>query len=628
MPDGELKLGPQQRSFDAANLTVRKGDGGITKLAFSASSEQGVDRWYGKEVLEHSEKAVRLDRVRNGNVPLLFNHDWSDPIGMIDSARLVDGRMEVEAHLFATARVSDIATMIDGGLRNISIGYRTHVVEEEKKSNTFTARDWEPYEISVVTVPADPTIGIGRAQDEQAIAVRVITRTEPNPTAGTAELKGVTMTTAAVVEEKPAAGGTAVTIDDRSAVQVETDRIKAIDNICDANNIAPQTRAKWKASGAGFEVVSRELTDILKERGKDNPTAVADIGLTKREVESYSLFRMMQAVLKGDPKLAGFETRCHEAVAQNVQERLGRGAQAETNFFVPGEVLKAQVGMQKRDIVAGTGAAGGFLVETANVGFIELLRNRSVVFNMGATRLSGLSGNVAIPRQTAGATAGWMSTEAGAGAALSDQTFGQLAMTPKTVVAATQISRQLQLQSDPSAEGIVMMDLAKQVALAVDSAALSGTGASGQPTGIINTAGIGGFTGTSITYVLLLDSQTDLALANTLGPSCGYVAHPAATTILMTRQRFASTDTPLWEGSMLDGRVIGFRAMTSNQMPASRALFGDFSQVVIGEWGVLELAVNPVANFLAGIIAIRAMYSVDVGVRYPAAFSYASNNVT
>jgi hypothetical protein len=79
---------------------------------------------------------------------------------------------------------------------------------------------------------------------------------------------------------------------------------------------------------------------------------------------------------------------------------------------------------------------------------------------------------------------------------------------------------------------------------------------------------------------------------------------------------------------MLDGQCLGFRGMSSNQMPASRLLFGDFAQVVVGEWGVLELAVNPVENFLAGIIGLRAMYSVDVGVRYAGAFSYASNNVT
>jgi HK97 family phage major capsid protein len=308
--------------------------------------------------------------------------------------------------------------------------------------------------------------------------------------------------------------------------------------------------------------------------------------------------------------------------------KLGRGAQAENNFFIPAEVLKAQVHRQQRDIVAGTGSAGGFLVETANVSFIDLLRNRSVLFNMGARRLSGLVGNVAVPRQNGAAVANWMSAESGTGAAFSDQTFGQMALTPKTVVAATRISRQLQLQSDPSAESIVMSDLAAQVALAVDQAGLNGSGASGQPTGIITTGGIGAFTGTSITYALLLNSQTDLAVANTLTEGCGYVSHPLATELLMTRQRFTSTDTPLWTGNMLNGQCIGYRAMTSNQMPASRLLFGDFSQVVVGEWGVLELAVNPVENFLAGIIGLRAMYSVDIGVRYSGAFSYAANNLT
>jgi hypothetical protein len=93
----------------------------------------------------------------------------------------------------------------------------------------------------------------------------------------------------------------------------------------------------------------------------------------------------------------------------------------------------------------------------------------------------------------------------------------------------------------------------------------------------------------------------------------------------MQRQRFSGTDTPLWTGSVLDGQVAGFRGTTTTQVTAASMTFGDFEQVVIGEWGLLEIALNPYANFTSAITGIRAMQSVDVGIRQAAAFSRATS---
>ena len=89
--------------------------------------------------------------------------------------------------------------------------------------------------------------------------------------------------------------------------------------------------------------------------------------------------------------------------------------------------------------------------------------------------------------------------------------------------------------------------------------------------------------------------------------------------------KFTSTASPIWEGNVLDGNVDGFRAMSSLQLPTANILFGDYSQVVIGEWGMLEIAMNPYANFAAAITGIRAIQTVDVGVRQAGAFSLAAS---
>jgi HK97 family phage major capsid protein len=303
--------------------------------------------------------------------------------------------------------------------------------------------------------------------------------------------------------------------------------------------------------------------------------------------------------------------------SKEITKRTGRDGRTESSFFVPLDV-------QQRDLTVGTNSAGGYLRATDNLSFIELLRNRMVAYTLGARRLSGLVGNVTIPKQTTAATAYWLANE-GTSITEGNQVFGQLALTPRTVGAYTQVSRLLQLQSSPDVDGIVMSDLAKQIAIAADLATLAGTGTE-QPTGITQTASIGSVTGTSLAAAGIIEFQTDVAANNALNGSLGYVTTPAVAGLLMARPELPSTGTTrLWQGNLQEGSLFGIRAITSAQMSSATMLFGDWSQVVVGEWGVLELAVNPNDDFAKALTGIRAMYTMDVGVRYAGAFSYASS---
>jgi HK97 family phage major capsid protein len=241
---------------------------------------------------------------------------------------------------------------------------------------------------------------------------------------------------------------------------------------------------------------------------------------------------------------------------------------------------------------------------------------------MGARMMGGMVGNVTIPRQTASAATTWLSTEATA-ITEGQPTLGQLSLSPKHVGAYTEISRLLALQASPDAESLVMSDLAQSVGLAVDLAALAGSGAAGQPTGITATAGVGSVVGTSLAYAGMLEFQTDIG--NALAESCGYVTTAAVAALLAARVKFASTASPLWDGSLLDADACGFHGMSSAQVPAATMIFGDWAQLVIAEWGSLAIEVNPYANFQAGIIGVRALYAVDIGVRMPSAFSVATS---
>ena len=602
----KLKVGPQQRDL-AANVELRKVDGKRTTLSLSASSTTPVERFYGTEVLSHEKGAIRMERVRGGAVPLLFNHNWDDPVGMITGGRLEGERFLVDAELFATERAAEIERMVDGGLKNVSIGYRVHEFTVQEKTETYTATDWEPLEISIVTVPADPTVGVGRAQDEgaQPVRLRVVQASTPAARAAIQENEDMTQATAAA---GASAEPTVQVIDNGMQERL---RIVAITRMAENHNLNSETRDAWIGEGVSVEAAAQKVLDIIAERSKNTPKPAA-LGLSKEEARRFSIARAIMAVGDKNWSKAGFEAECSQAIAQ----RLGKPVDNDRTIYVPLEV-------QQRDLLVATGSLGGNFVQTDVTGFIELLRNRSVVMAMGATMLSGLRDSVAIPRQVTPGTAFWLAAETTA-ITESQQTIGQLTLSPKNVGAYTEYSRQLLLQSTVQVEGFINADLAAVIGLAVDSAAISGPGTAGQPTGILSTSGIGTANptaGTNVVYSDLIRFQTAVAASNALFGGAGYVTTPTVAGILMGKSRFANTDTPLWNGGLLDGTVAGLRGLASLQIGSGQALFGDFSKLVIGEWGVLQLEVNPYANFQAGIYGIRAFYSCDVGVRYPAAFA-------
>lgn len=357
---------------------------------------------------------------------------------------------------------------------------------------------------------------------------------------------------------------------------------------------------------------------IGAQQASQHPRRLLDqLGVTSREERRYSLSRALLAV-GTDASPSGYEAEIDQAMRREfkIEPRTNGG------IFIPTGVALT------RDLTAGTPSAGGYLVGTDNIGesFIDLLRNKLVAVAMGAQLMTGLRGNVTIPKQSASATAYWLANESTT-ITESQPTLGQVALSPKNVGAYTEFSRQLLLQSNPSVDRMIANDLARVVGLAIDAASINGSGASGQPTGIINTAGIGAVVGTSIDYAKVLEFQTDVAAANALidGPTCGYVTTPTVAGLLKQRYAVASTYSPLWEGNLVEGKVAGMRAMASGQMPAGSMLFGDWSQLILGEWGMLEIASNPFANFQSGLIGIRAMQTVDIAVRMPGAFSYASS---
>ena len=581
-------------------------------LTFPASSEEPIERWYGMEVLSHEKAAVRLTRATAGAMPLLFNHDLDQPIGMITSARVEHNRLMVDANLFGSARALEVKAMIDGGLRNVSIAYRVNVIEENKKTDTFTVIDWEPLEVSIVTVPVDYTVGIGRQESEYD--VRMLTNSQQKERA-----------MPEVIDEKK----NEIQDDGKKITgrEAEKERRQACLNLGTSNRIDPRVVDRWIADGTPLTQVANEILDVMEERGKQKPLENSRIGLSASETKRYSLFKAIRALRFGGQNAqfmteAAFEMECSQAVAK----RLGKHQGA--SFLVPSEMLERPLPEDavKRAMATTPGAKGGYLVNVTNMGFIDILRNRSVAMAMGARVLSGLVGNVTFARQTGKPTVTWQAGE-GTSVTAADQALGQLSMTPKTCIAITDVSEQLLAQSSPSAEAFVMADLAADVAIdGVDASVIKGTGGA-QPLGIENTTGItSAQDSATATYAKILAFPVAAGTVNAIRGNPGWVTNIAGAAVLMQRQRFTSTDTPLWEGNLLNGSCVGFNAMSSEQLASGHLIFGSWDEVVIGEWGVLELSTdNGGTRFNTAQVGIRAMWMVDVMIRYPQAFTVSVN---
>jgi HK97 family phage major capsid protein len=265
--------------------------------------------------------------------------------------------------------------------------------------------------------------------------------------------------------------------------------------------------------------------------------------------------------------------------------------------------------------------------------FIDLLRNKMVLMKLGARKLGDLQGNVQLPKQTGAATLQWTGENPGSAVTASDQTTGNLTLNPKTAMAQTLYSRQFIIQSSIDAEQFVREDLAAINAIGLDLAGLVGTGASNQPTGIANTSGVTvvaiGTNGGAITYNLVIDGQTALEANNIPLVSPGVAATPGIKGKLRKTAKLANTiSNAIWED---DDTVAGFAAASTNQLPQTLTkgtgtnlhmmIIGDFAQVIMAEWGAMEIIADPYTQAGKGNVVLTSSMLVDIGVRYATAFS-------
>ena len=591
------------RMFDEASLkrahyTEFKEEDEDRTLEFPFASEEPVNRVYGMEVLSMTSEAMDMSRLNDG-APLLFNHDPDRIIGVVQRAYIKDKRAYAKVKLANNELGREMQDLIrDGIVRNVSFGYRINDMEEDRSTTpvTYRATSFQPYEVSMVSIPADNVgAGIGRslASSEETVAVSAA----PSPT------------TPSVMETTP----------NVEAIRAEAVEAKAKEA---AEMFALGKRHNAEELASEFLMNSRSIdelrTAILERKAVvEKPVAQAsdEIGLNQKEARSFSYLRAINYLAnptdRAAREAAAFEIEASEAAA-NKEGRASRG------ITIPVDVMK-------RDLNVGTATAGGNLVETEldSANFIDLLRNASALDQAGATVLTGLSGNVNIPRQSGAATAYWVA-ESGSPTE-SQQTIDQVALTPKTCGAFTDFSRKLMIQSSIDVENMVRTDLARVLALEIDRVGLYGSGSSNQPLGLKDTTGVltEDFAANAPTFAEVVALESDVAGANALLGSPVYLMNSAMSGNLKTTTKDSGSGQFILQG----GEVNGYRAVMSNQVASNDLWFGNFADLIIAYFSGLDLMVDPYTGSTSGTVRVVALQDVDIAARHGASFSRGNNTL-
>ena len=598
------------------------------ELFMSFSSEEPVQRYFGQEVLSHDKGAADLSRLNNGTAPFLWNHNRDEVLGVVQNAEISEDRrgyatVKWSRNPNATEKRNDVE---DGIISQVSFAYQINEIEE--RGDQMVVTKWKAMEISLVSVPADASVGVGRSLEKgDKIETKKVADSPPKEDAADLEQSREALTaqapsssptlTSKNMEQTKEAASKAVEAEQKRSQDIivaERNRANTVTAMGEKYN-CPDLAHKLNQDGASVEDARHAINTYREERlnnvEQTQIQKAPEVGLDQKEVKRFSFTRALHALSNPTDRQAQEAAAFEREVSEATSKKYGRPA---GGILVPNEVLE-----QKRDLTVGTATAGGNLVATELLAgsFIEQLKNSMAIMAANPSMLTGLEGNISIPRQTSGSSAYWVGE--GSAPTESNLAFDQVNMSPKTIGAFVDYSRRLLLQSSVDVEQRIRNDIAQNIALELDRAAIYGTGSSNQPLGIKDTTGIGTQTITTFgSFAEYIAMETDIAVANAEVANMFYIINSAARGALKSTEVASNTGKFVFENN----EINGYNAIVTNQLQNNDCLFGDFSKFTIGMWSGLDLTVDPYAGATSGNVRVIALQDVDYAVTQPGAFCF------
>lgn len=627
------------------------------ELTFSSDIE--LERWPGVvEVLSHDTGAVDLTRLLNG-APLLFNHSPDEYIGVVETANIgADRKGRCVVRFSENEDAEEIWKDVQAGiLRNVSVGYRIKEVklteERENGVDVYRVAKWEPYEVSIVTIPADISVGIGRnarslftksnshnrniMNRDQLIAILTARGIafEANATdTQLAELVTRSLSAAPAVVPPVAPSAPITTGNEGARAQGANEENARVRSIIAAGKQYDAADLAQKAleEGKTVEQFREMLIDHVDKRNKAVVDGTKPIGMNENEARSFSFIKLFRT-LCAEPeqrakfeKEAAFELEACRAAADQLTHRSARGT------VIPTDVLLQPLVGQRADTIVGAKTASGYTNAGTNSiqtllltsSYIDLLRNRSFLMSL-VTELSGLVGNIDIPKQLTGPACSWLGEDEAAES--TGITFGLVSLRPKTLSARGELTRKLLMQNSLGVEALFRADMVRVAALEIDRAGIYGTNANNQPKGLTIQSGINTgmwATDNKPTYAELVAMESAIEADNADVNGMAYVFNTNLRGHMKTTRKFTDgMDGTIWEPG---NTVNGYRTEVSNTLADGDVVFGNWSDVLLGMWGGLDVTVDPYTHSDKGRIRITQFQDIDFTIRRAESFAWYKTN--
>ena len=570
------------------------------RVMMSISSTNPVEREFGYEVLEHNAGSVDMEFMSSGKAPLLLDHDARQQIGVVERAYMDNDKLRAQVRFSKNAMAEEVYRDVVDGIRgNVSIGYQIQGMTKDengyKDKPLYRVNMFKPLEVSMVSIPADSTVGVGRSKPEIS----------GNDNSAIQE-----KTMSAEVVQEPV--NTRQPEDQLKEYRNQSSQILELGKRHNEYDLAFRALQEEKSLA--------EFQAMLLEKKTSKPIDFS-VDASPKEKRNYSLVRAIRAADQKDWSKAGFEMEISQELAKT-QKRQPKG------FFVP------DWGWQTRTVSTAAGAtfgAGSNIVPEDYRGdrFIDALISTSILGQVGATVLNGLQGNVAIPKISTSTAAAFIAE--GGSVGNSEPDFAQVTMTPKLLANKVAVTRELMIQSDPSVEQLIRNNMVRIFAAKIDNVAIKG-GGSNEPTGILGTSGIGdvesgGTSGNAnLTYGNVVDIMTEVSQDNALLGNLRWVTHPAVVGKLMQTLVAASTDSRM----IMSGpdSLMGYPVVQTTQAPSSSPyslIFGNFSDLYIGFFSALDVLVDPYGSAGTATTNLYFYQDCDIAVAHAESFAAAQD---
>lgn len=341
----------------------------------------------------------------------------------------------------------------------------------------------------------------------------------------------------------------------------------------------------------------------------------------KREIKRFSISKFLREAYYNN--LTGIEREMND---EAIKERANAGITGGERFSIPSILLRE--GSSEPDPFPfyniGTATEGAEFAHVTRISYAEALRNNLVCAKAGATYLTGLQGNVRIVKG-GGASASWLAE--GASAPKEKQTFSAITMSPKRLQILSGYTLDLLKQTSLDVEVHILRDMIRSHAEALDAAILAGTGSDGQPTGVLNASGINsvamGTNGGNIDFAKLVQMEEEVGIDNGLLGSLAYITNSKVNSKLKTTPQVAGYPVYLKDSN---GMSNGYPVLVSNAVPSdltkgtsskkcSAILFGNWNEVLVGQWGGIDILIDPLSSKESAVIEVTAYAYHDVCVR-------------